>query len=255
MSLLKLQKLTKLFAGLTAVNGLDVSVNEGEIVGLIGPNGAGKTTVFNMISGVLRPTRGNVIFKDDDITGLKPYSIVKKGLARTFQLPTLFNEMTVLDNVLLGLHPRARIGYLGSLFNTSYTRDRQKELLDEAEEIINLTGLTEKKYDLARNLPHGTQRALEIAIALATEPDLLLLDEPFTGLNTDEARTMMNKIQSIHEKGITILLVEHDMRVVMNICQRIYVLNFGLKIAEGCPNEICANQEVINAYLGSEYAA
>lgn len=254
MSLLKLQNLTKSFGGLTAVNELDMHVNRGEIVGLIGPNGAGKTTVFNMVSGVFHPTRGQVLFKDEVISGLMPHSVAKKGIVRTFQLTMLFGNMTVLENILLGFHLKSHIGYLGALFNTVSTRVMHQKLLTEAREIANFTGLGQKQQELAKNLPHGYQRALEIAIALAASPELMLLDEPVTGMNPEETFEMMHKIKEIRDRGITILLVEHDMRVVMGICDRICVLNFGKKIAEGSPKEICENQEVITAYLGEAYA-
>lgn len=255
MPLLELQKLTKCFGGLTAVSELDLSIEKGEIVGLIGPNGAGKTTVFNTISGVFRPTRGKVLFKDRDITGLKPHSVVRRSLVRTFQLTTLFGDMTVLENILLGFHLTSGVGFWGGLFNTVSTRSRQKQLLKGAAELADFMGLGGKQHELAKNLPHGHQRVLEMAIALAASPELLLLDEPVTGMNAEEANEMMNKISDTRDRGITILLVEHDMRVVMDICDRICVLNFGKKIAEGSPKEICENKEVIAAYLGTEYAA
>jgi len=255
MALLELKNLTKSFGGLTAVNELNIYVNEGEIVGLIGPNGAGKTTVFNMISGVFHPTRGQVLFNNKTIGGLMPHSIAKKGLARTFQLTTLFANMTVLENILLGFHLKSHIGYFGALFNTASRRSIEQRLLVEAKEIANFVGLELKQQELAKNLPHGSQRALEIAIALAVNPKLLLLDEPVTGMNPEETLEMMQKIKEIRGKGMTILLVEHDMKVVMGICDRIYVINFGKKIAEGSPKEICENHDVIKAYLGEAYAA
>lgn len=255
MPLLELQKLTKCFGGLTAVSELDLSIEKGEIVGLIGPNGAGKTTVFNTISGVFRPTRGKVLFKDKDITGLKPHSVVGSGLVRTFQLTTLFGEMTVLENILAGFHLTSGIGFWGVLFNTASIRGKQEQLLERTVELADFMGLIGKQHELAKNLPHGHQRMLEMAIALAASPELLLLDEPVTGMSAEEANEMMNKISDTRNRGITILLVEHDMRVVMDICDRICVLNFGKKIAEGSPEEICENKEVIAAYLGTEYAA
>jgi branched-chain amino acid transport system ATP-binding protein len=254
MPLLELQKLTKSFGGLTAVNELDLSIEKGEIAGLIGPNGAGKTTVFNTISGVFHPTRGKVLFKDEDITGLKPHSVARRGLVRTFQLTTLFSDMTVLDNILLGFHLTSGIRFWATLFNTASTRGRQEQLLETATELADFMGLRERRYELAKNLPHGHQRALEMAIALAVSPELLMLDEPVTGMSAEEVKEIMNKIRSIRDRGITILLVEHDMRVVMDICDRICVLNFGKKIAEGSPKEVCDNKEVIAAYLGTEYA-
>lgn len=254
MPLLDLQKLTKRYGGLLAVNELNLSIEKGEIVGLIGPNGAGKTTVFNTISGVTNPTRGRVLFNDKDITGLRPHSVVRRGLVRTFQLTTLFGDMTVLDNILLGFHLTSGIGFWAALFNTLSTQSREQQLLDRAAEIADFMGLGENQHELAKNLPHGHQKALEMAIALAVRPELLLLDEPVTGMNAEETEQMMSKISETRKRGITILLVEHDMKLVMDICDRIFVLNFGKKIAEGSPQEICENKEVIKAYLGTEYA-
>lgn len=255
MPLLELQKLTKSFGGLTAVKDLDMSIEQGEIVGLIGPNGAGKTTVFNMISGVFRPNGGKVLLKGEDITGLKPHSVVKKGLSRTFQVTTLFSDMTVLENILLGFHLKSSRGYWGAIFNTASTRNNQRQLLESAEELADFMELGDRKFELAKSLPHGHQRALEVAITLAASPELLLLDEPVTGMNLEETKQMMDKISETRDRGVTMLLVEHDMRVIMGICDRIYVLNFGEKIAEGTPKEVCRNKEVITAYLGEEYAA
>jgi branched-chain amino acid transport system ATP-binding protein len=255
MPLLELQKLTKSFGGLTAINQLDLSVDKGEIVGLIGPNGAGKTTVFNTISGVTRPTKGKVIFKGEDITGFKPHSVVKKRLVRTFQVTTIFSELTVLENIRVGCHLISGVGFWANLFNTVSTRTKEKQLLDRSAELADFMGLGGRRNELAKNLSHGHQRALEMAIALAANPELLLLDEPVAGMSLEETKEMMNKIQLTQEKGVTVLLVEHDMKLVMDICVKIYVLNFGNKIAEGNPREICANKEVIAAYLGSEYIA
>lgn len=255
MSLLEVKGLTKHFGGLIAVNDLDLSVEKGEIVGLIGPNGAGKTTVFNMIMGTYSPDKGKVIFKGKDITGQKSHSIASQGLVRSFQRTILFSEMTVLQNILLGFHLISEIRFWDCLFNASSARNRQKQLLEKAVEIADFMGLGHGKDQLAKNLPHGHQRMLGVAIALATNPELILMDEPVTGMNTEETDSMMNKIREIRNKGVTTLVVEHDMRLVMNISDRLCVLNFGSKIAEGPPSEICKNKEVIAAYLGSEYAS
>jgi len=253
MALLELNKLTKIFGGLTAVGGLDMYVENGEIVGLIGPNGAGKTTVFNAISGMSAPTGGKVIFKGEDITGLKPHVVAKKGLMRTFQITTIFSELTVLENIRLGSHLISDIGFWPAVFNTVGTRRREKALMDKASELADFMGLGARRHELAKNLSHGHQRALEMAIALVAEPDLLLLDEPVAGMSTEETVEMMKKIRAVRDRGVTILLVEHDMKLVMDVCTRICVLNFGEKLAEGNPKEICENKDVIAAYLGTGY--
>jgi len=250
MALLELQKITKRFGGLNAVYELDLSIKKGETVGLIGPNGAGKTTVFNMISGVCKPTRGQVLFKNEDITGFKPHLIVGKGLSRTFQKTNLFFNMSVLDNILLGFHLKSRIGYGKALLDTLANRSRYRGIIDKANELADFMGLGDKKDVLAKNLSHGHCRALEVAVALATEPELLLLDEPVTGMNAVESTDMMHKIIEINKKGVSILLVEHHMKVVMDVCHMIFVLDFGKKIGEGSPKQVCNNQRVIKAYLG-----
>lgn len=253
MVLLELQKLTKRFGGLTAVCDFDMTVEKGEIVGLIGPNGAGKTTAFNMISGVAKPTSGRVIFKGNDITGHNPEKVARRGIMRTFQATTVFSALTVLDNIRLGSHLLAKIGFFSDLFGTPFEHKREKELFEKAAELANFLGLGDKKNEVARNLSHGHQRALEVAIALAGDPELLLLDEPVAGMSSEETQEMMSLIRSVRERGVTILLVEHDMKMVMDICTKIYVLNFGKKLAQGNPQQICANPEVVAAYLGSEY--
>lgn len=255
MSFLELKKVTKKFGGLTAVNELDISVEKDEIVGLIGPNGAGKSTVFNIISGIYRPNSGKVLYKGEDITGRSSHSIAQRGLVRTFQLTTVFSDLTVLENIRLGSHLLARIGFLADFFNTPSKQRREKELFDKEAELLDFLGLGDKRNEIAQNLSHGHQRALELGIALAASPELLMLDEPVAGMSMEETQEMIKLIRHTRERGITILLVEHDMRVVMDICTRIYVLDFGKKLAEGFPNDICTNKEVIAAYLGSEYMA
>jgi len=248
MPLLEAHSLSKHFGGLAAVNSLDLTVEGGEIVGLIGPNGAGKTTCFNLLSGFLRPTRGSVVFAGADITGRRPHQIVARGLVRTFQLATLFQELTVLENVLLGLHLHARLGLRQLLFSR---RIFPPEEISLSGEVLEFTGLAAHAEQLARNLPHGYQRALGIAMALAARPRLLLLDEPVTGMNLSESGQVMSLIKKIRDGGTTILLVEHNMKAVMGTCDRIVVLNFGRKLAEGTPAAVSTSADVIEAYLGA----
>jgi branched-chain amino acid transport system ATP-binding protein len=256
MKMLELHGLRKTFGGLVAVDDLDLIVDQGEILGLIGPNGAGKTTVFNLISGIYEPTRGRVFFQGQDITSLKPHARVQRGLVRTFQLTNLYTEMTVIQNVLLGGYENyCQVSFLEALINNGSTKRKEQELRIRAEEILAFLGVADYKDQLAKNLPYGLQKCLGISIALATRPKLLMLDEPVTGMNSEEIKIMMNSIRQLRDQGITILLVEHNMRSVMEVCDRIYVLNFGRKIAEGNPLEIGRNPEVIRAYLGTEYVA
>lgn len=255
MALLELKGLTKHFGGLVAVNSLDLEVGLGEIVGLIGPNGAGKTTVFNLISGFLQPTGGRVLFKGEDITNLKPNSIVEKGVARTFQLTTLFGDMTVAENLYIAVHLQAKPSFFGSIFRTFSTRSKEQELHERAMAIIALMGLSGFRDEVAKNLPHGHQRLLSIAMGIATAPKMILLDEPVSGMNQEEISSTMHLINEIRQGGVTVLLVEHNMRAVMELCDRIVVLNYGNKIAEGTPREIGEDGEVIRAYLGGEESA
>lgn len=256
MTLLEVQKLTRYFGGLAAVNEVDMEVDAGEIRGLIGPNGSGKTTMFNLISGVIRPTGGKVIFNGEDITNLEPHFVAKRGLIRTFQLTTLFFGYSVLENVLLGLQLQTKVGFWEAVLNTSSKRRKERELEKKAMDLLEDAGVAHLRGELAGNLPHGYQRLVEIAIALAAQPKLLMLDEPVCGMNPEEKDEMIAYIRRIRDRGITILLVEHDMRVIMGICDRISVLNFGQKLAEGLPKEIGENEAVIEAYLGAEdYAA
>jgi len=252
MPLFEVKNLTKHFGGLAAVDSLNFSIHKGEITGLIGPNGAGKTTVFNMISGVFPPTKGETVFLNKNITKLKPNKRAAMGIARTFQITTLFDEMTVMQNVLLGGFKKSGAGFWGIMLNTGSARARAAENLENAEKIIEFMGLSGQKQELAKNLPHGFQMRLELAIALAVKPVLLLLDEPLTGMNQEEIKTMLYHINKIRKQGCAILLVEHNMRAVTSICDRIVVLNFGKKIAEGIPRDIIQNKEVIKAYLGDE---
>ena len=253
MPFLELRQLTKYFGGLPAVHDLNLSVEKGEIVGLIGPNGAGKTTVFNLISGYLAPTKGKVIFKGEEITGLKMHEVAKRGLVRTFQHSTLFTELTVLQNMLIGLHLNAKVNLIGDVFGSRIAKGEKKRLEKSALELLERMELARFRDYPSSSLPHGYQRLLGVAIALAAGPELVLLDEPATGMNPEERKLMMQHIRSIAERGITVLLVEHSMKVVMGVCERICFLNYGEKMAEGRPEEIQRDKRVIEAYLGTEY--
>ncbi len=249
MALLEVDSVSKHFGGLSAVDGLSFSVEEGEIRGLIGPNGAGKTTTFNVICGVYAPSGGSVVYRGQDISGMRPSAIAELGLVRTFQATTLFREFTVLDNVLVGCHLEARSGFLSTLLGAA--RERETAAMDKALAVLDFFGLGERKDDLASDLPHGLQRALGMAVAVTADPKLLLLDEPFTGMNPEETRHMMELVHRVRERGVTLLLVEHDMQAVMGLCEKITVLNFGCLLAEGSPDEIRSHPDVIKAYLGT----
>lgn len=252
MRLLEVVKVTKRFGGLEALKDLDLRVESGELAGLIGPNGAGKSTLFNVISGVMRPTSGKVFFQGEDITGMKPYRIAEGGLVRTFQATRLFSSLSVLANVEIACHIAAKPNTVGEVIGLASVKQRENEARQMAIGIVKRTGLETVSGELAKNLPHGYQRALGVTIALATRPKLLCLDEPVTGMNIEETRFMTELISRIRQEGTTILLIEHSIRVVMDICDRITVLNFGKKIAEGKPKEIKSNKDVIEAYLGGE---
>ena len=253
MALLDIQKVSMHFGGLKAIQDLDFTMEEGEIRGLIGPNGAGKTTLFNVISGVYIPTYGKFFFKGQDITKLRPHATAKLGIVRTFQATTLYKHFTVLRNVMVGCHLNSSYSFFGSLFGTPGSHRHERENEQKSLEILEFLGLGKLKDELAINLPHGHQRALGIAIALAAQPVLLMLDEPVTGMTPEESAAMMKLIRKIRDRGITILLIEHDMKVVMGICEKITVLNFGEKIAEGTPEQIQKNPDVHEAYLGGEH--
>lgn len=253
VTILKVLGLSKNFGGLAALKDVDMKVEKGEIRGLIGPNGAGKTTFFNVVSGVLKPSSGRVILKDTDITGRKPNEIAAKGLVRTFQLTTLLMNETVEHNVSVGFHLHAGVGLLEAIFNAPSYRRKEETVRSKTHELLEFMGLAQLKNELAKNLPHGHQRAVGVAIALATAPELMLLDEPLTGMNAEETRAMVGLIRRIRdEKGITVVVVEHNMKAVMGLCDRISVLNHGQKIAQGTPKEIVRNPDVIQAYLGLE---
>jgi len=248
---LEFQKVTKMFYGLCAVNKLNFHIEEGEILSLIGPNGAGKTTIFNMISGMYVPTEGKIIFKNRLINNLKAHVITNIGIARTFQNIRLFQNMTSLDNVRIGGHCRVKGNLLGSIFNSSIIRkEEEKKMNEKADELLEFTKIYSYREELAKNLPYGIQRRLELARALATEPTLILLDEPTAGMNPRETEDLMVLIKRIRDLKFTIFLVEHDMKVVRGISDRVIVLNYGEKIAEGTYKEIQSNNEVIKAYLG-----
>ena len=252
MGLLKTENLTKYFGGLAAINDLTIDVFESEILGLIGPNGAGKTTLFNLISGFFPPSSGEVTFGGEVISELKPQEIAKRGVGRTFQQSVLFMESTVFDNVFTGFHLNYRTGLFNQFLHTPSVREEEKGIKKRVLKILEFTGLAPLKDELAGNLPHGHQRTLSICVALASNPRLLLLDEPVTGMNPEETQNAIAMIRHIRERGITIVIVEHDMKAVMSLCDRLVVLNYGKKIAEGLPEEIKGNKEVIEAYLGSE---
>ena len=250
MIILEIAGLTKNFGGLTAVSNIDMKVDDGEILGLIGPNGAGKTTFFNLITGVIRPTNGKVVYKGKDITGKKNHEVAELGIGRTFQLNPLFPNFTVLQNVLSSFQLRPRSSLVSTFFNTRAYRDNESYILEQSLEILNLVGLYKVKDELARNQPHGYQKMLGVARALAIKPDLLLLDEPIAGMNPDEIENTIEAIKRTSQLGVTIILVEHNMKI-LEICNRVVVINFGQKIVEGSPQEIKENPEVIKAYLGS----
>jgi branched-chain amino acid transport system ATP-binding protein len=251
--LLEIKGLTKEFGGLVAVNNFNTHVNQGEIVGLIGPNGAGKSTLFDLVTGVTSPSRGHVVFEGKEITRKKPHQIAALGIGRTFQLNPLFGDFTVLQNVTASfhLHPHSNIFHIG--FNTRTYRKNEAYIKEQSLEILRLLGLDGVKSELAKNLPHGLQKMLGVARAMAVRPKMLLLDEPLGGMMPYEVQSGLSAVRKMRDEGITILIVEHDMQI-LNVCDRIVVMSFGQKICEGLPKEVKENKEVISAYFGGEYA-
>jgi branched-chain amino acid transport system ATP-binding protein len=253
MDFLAIRKLSRFFGGLAAVMDLDMVVDRGQIFGLIGPNGAGKSTVLNMIGGTVRPNQGEIIFNEKEVTRLPPHVRAEQGIGRVFQENLLFTGFTVLQNVLVGYHLQSPIGVAGIFLKTSANRSIEENVLEKALDTLEFAGLSQYADEMAVNLPHGRQRVLALAVALASQPQLLLLDEPVTGMNAAEVETMLDMIRALREKkGITCIVIEHNLKAVMGLCDRIAVLNFGLKIAEGIPAEIVRNPAVMEAYLGTE---
>jgi len=250
--LLETVGLVKNFKGLIAINHVDVVINEGEILSIIGPNGAGKTTFFNLLTGIFPCDQGRVFYRGEEITGLAPYDVAAKGIIRTFQTTKIFSQVSVLQSIMIGRHLKTQSDLFASVFRTQQMREEERATRQKALEILEFMDMTEEQDLVCKSLPYGDQRKLEIAIALATEPDLLLLDEPSIGMNPEETMNIMTLIKKIRDRGTTLTLVAHDMNVVMNISDRIVVFDFGKKIAEGTPAEIRENKKVIEVYLGEE---
>jgi branched-chain amino acid transport system ATP-binding protein len=253
MAVLQLEDITQEFGGLRALDLVNLAVDEQQIFGIIGPNGAGKTTLFNIITGIYRPTGGKVIFKDHLLNNMSPWNVARIGIGRTFQNIRLFNKLSVLDNVRVGSHGVGKSGFWGCILGLPGERREEKAIIEQTEKLLELVGLYDKRWEYADNLAYGEQRRLEIARAMALKPSLLLLDEPAAGMNSTEKTELMDLIWKIrNDMHLTILLVEHDMNLVMNICEEIAVLDYGRKIADGSPEEIKNDERVIQSYLGAE---
>ena len=248
---LSIEQISVHFGGLVAVSGMTFTVHEREVVALIGPNGAGKTTAFNVITGFLRPTRGEIRYRGQRLNGLRPHEVAEAGLVRTFQKTSVFAANTVFENILIGLHRRGRATAWQTLLGLPSVRAEEQRLRDEAHAILDLVGIAQRAGELGGALPYGEQRLLEVAVALAARPSMLLLDEPVSGMNPSETSSFMRLLDKIRERDVTVLLVEHDMRMVMGVSDRVVVLNHGRIIAEGSPSEIQGDSEVIRAYLGA----
>ncbi len=253
--LLEAKNISKYFGGLQAIGNVSFSIRKGEIFSVIGPNGAGKTTLFNLMTAFLPPTQGEIILKGETISGLKPYEVARRSIARTFQLTTLFEKNTVLENLIIGQNATREMGAWQALFGGRRKREAESKALDQAHQLAEFIGLSGEKETQAGLLPQRAQKQLSIGVAYASSPELLLLDEPAGGVNNEEVGILIDLITRIRNAGVTICLIEHKMSLVMNISDRILALNFGKKLAEGTPAEVCRNEEVIKSYLGDEYAA